>query len=251
MNIEFGILGPVSVRRDGSILPPMSAKQRLLLAMLVVRANEVVTLDYLVHGLWGDDPPATAVGVVQTYVSQVRKVLEPDLPKGSAPRLVVTVEPGYRLSMGDPDALDANRFERLLSEGSTALRAGQPDIAAQVLQEGLDLWRGPALAAWLAAVQGTDAVIAPVAPMPAPTLAESDVGNSMEAEAVIQRITRFTRPVNYLGLPSLAIPAGFTGSGLPVGMQLIGRSFDEATILRIGAAFQRATDFHRKVPALP
>jgi aspartyl-tRNA(Asn)/glutamyl-tRNA(Gln) amidotransferase subunit A len=111
-------------------------------------------------------------------------------------------------------------------------------------------WRGPALAAWLAAVQGTDAVIAPVAPMPAPTLAESDVGNSMEAEAVIQRITRFTRPVNYLGLPSLAIPSGFTGSGLPVGMQLIGRSFDEATILRIGAAFQRATDFHKKVPGL-
>jgi aspartyl-tRNA(Asn)/glutamyl-tRNA(Gln) amidotransferase subunit A len=112
-------------------------------------------------------------------------------------------------------------------------------------------WRGPALAAWLAAVEGTDAVIAPVAPMPAPTIAESDVGNSMEAEAVIQRITRFTRPVNYLGLPSLAIPAGFTGSGLPLGMQLIGRSFDEATILRIGAAFQRATDFHRRVPELP
>jgi aspartyl-tRNA(Asn)/glutamyl-tRNA(Gln) amidotransferase subunit A len=67
---------------------------------------------------------------------------------------------------------------------------------------------------------------------------------------VIQRITRFTRPVNFLGLPSLAIPAGFTGSGLPVGMQLIGRSFDEATVLRIGAAFQRATNFHEKVPAL-
>ena len=111
-------------------------------------------------------------------------------------------------------------------------------------------WRGPALAAWLAAVQGTDAVIAPVAPMPAPTIVESDVGNSLEAEAVIQRITRFTRPVNFLGLPSLAIPAGFTGSGLPVGMQLIGRSFDEATVLRIGAAFQRATNFHEKVPAL-
>jgi len=66
---------------------------------------------------------------------------------------------------------------------------------------------------------------------------------------VIQRLTRFTRPVNYLGLPSLAIPAGFTRDGLPVGMQLIGRPFDEATLLRIGAAFQRATDFHDRVPA--
>ena len=71
-------------------------------------------------------------------------------------------------------------------------------------------WRGPALAAYLAAVTGTDAVLAPVAPVPAPTIAESDVGNSDGAEAVIQRLTRFTRPVNYLGLPSLSIPAGFT-----------------------------------------
>src|SRR6202171_5054333 len=86
-------------------------------------------------------------------------------------------------------------------------------------------WRGPALAAYMAAVAGVDAVIAPVAPVAAPTIAESDVGNSPDAEAVIQRLTRFTRPVNYLGLPSLAIPAGFTRSGLPVGMQLIGRSF--------------------------
>jgi aspartyl-tRNA(Asn)/glutamyl-tRNA(Gln) amidotransferase subunit A len=111
-------------------------------------------------------------------------------------------------------------------------------------------WRGPALAAHLAAVAGVDAVIAPVAPVAAPTIAESDVGNSPDAEAVIQRLTRFTRPINYLGLPSLAIPSGFTKSGLPVGMQLVGRSFDEAMLLRIGAAFQRATDFHDRVPKL-
>jgi aspartyl-tRNA(Asn)/glutamyl-tRNA(Gln) amidotransferase subunit A len=109
-------------------------------------------------------------------------------------------------------------------------------------------WRGPALAAHLAAVAGVDAVIAPVAPVAAPTIAESDVGNSPDAESVIQRLTRFTRPVNYLGLPSLSIPSGFTRGGLPVGMQLIGRSFDEAMLLRIGAAFQRATDFHARVP---
>jgi aspartyl-tRNA(Asn)/glutamyl-tRNA(Gln) amidotransferase subunit A len=109
-------------------------------------------------------------------------------------------------------------------------------------------WRGPALAAYLAAVAGVDAVIAPVAPVAAPTLAESDVGNSPDAESVIQRLTRFTRPINYLGLPSLAIPSGFTKTGLPVGMQVIGRSFDEAMLLRIGAAFQRATDFHDRIP---
>ena len=137
------------------------------------------------------------------------------------------------------------------------------DYGAQVLmrlQNGLAVpgvsyleamrWRGPALSTYLAAVEGTDAVIAPVAPMPAPTIADSDVGNSLDAEAVIQRITRFTRPINYMGLPSLSIPTGFTGSGLPVGMQIVGRAFDEAGIIRIGAAFQRATDFHQRVPKL-
>jgi aspartyl-tRNA(Asn)/glutamyl-tRNA(Gln) amidotransferase subunit A len=111
-------------------------------------------------------------------------------------------------------------------------------------------WRGPALSAHAEAVAGVDAVIAPVSPVPAPTIAESDVGGGAGAEAVIQRLTRFTRPVNYLGLPSLALPCGFARNGLPVGMQLIGRSFDEATLLRIGAAFQRATDFHDRVPKL-
>ena len=110
-------------------------------------------------------------------------------------------------------------------------------------------WRGSALAAHNAAAADLDAVVAPVAPVAAPTIVESDIGNSPDAEAVIQRLTRFTRAINYLGLPSLAIPAGFTGRGLPVGMQLIGRSFDEAMLLRIGAAFQRATAFHERVPA--
>jgi aspartyl-tRNA(Asn)/glutamyl-tRNA(Gln) amidotransferase subunit A len=109
-------------------------------------------------------------------------------------------------------------------------------------------WRGPALAAHIAATSDVDAVLAPVAPVAAPTIVESDVGNSPNAEAVIQRLTRFTRPINYLGLPSLSIPSGFNPNGLPIGMQLVGRSFDEATLLTIGAAFQRATDFHEKVP---
>jgi aspartyl-tRNA(Asn)/glutamyl-tRNA(Gln) amidotransferase subunit A len=112
-------------------------------------------------------------------------------------------------------------------------------------------WRGPALAAFNAATSGVDAVLAPVAPVSAPTILESDVGNSPDAEAVIQRLTRFTRPVNYLGLPSLALPCGVTRTGLPVGLQIIGRAFDEAGPLRIGGAFQRATDVHTRCPELP
>jgi aspartyl-tRNA(Asn)/glutamyl-tRNA(Gln) amidotransferase subunit A len=135
------------------------------------------------------------------------------------------------------------------------------DYGAQVLmrlQNGLAIpavsyleamrWRGPALAAHVAATSGVDVVVAPVAPIAAPTLAESDFGAGPTAEAMIQRVTRFTRPINYLGLPALSVPSGFAKKGLPIGMQLIGRSFDEATILAVGAAFQRATDFHAKIP---
>ncbi|AND92797.1 MULTISPECIES: Asp-tRNA(Asn)/Glu-tRNA(Gln) amidotransferase GatCAB subunit A [Bradyrhizobium] len=112
-------------------------------------------------------------------------------------------------------------------------------------------WRGPALAAHNAATAGVDAIIAPASPVPAPTIEESDVGGGPNAPAMVQRLTLFTRPVNFLGLPSLTVPSGFTKSGLPVGMQLIGRSFDEATLLTIGAAFQRVTDYHDRVPKLP
>ena len=104
-------------------------------------------------------------------------------------------------------------------------------IPGRVLSRGDALARSGAGGATSRRSAGTDAVIAPVAPVPAPTIAESDVGNSPDAEAVIQRLTRFTRPINYLGLPSLSIPTGFTSSGLPVGMQLIGRSFDEAMLV--------------------
>src|SRR5258705_598342 len=97
-------------------------------------------------------------------------------------------------------------------------------------------WRGRGLAAHVAETAGVDAVLAPVAPAAAPTIAESDVGNSPDAEAMIQRLTRFTRPVNYLGLPSLAIPAGFTAAGVAVRVQPIRPPVREGTLLCSGAA---------------
>lgn len=111
-------------------------------------------------------------------------------------------------------------------------------------------FRAVALAEHIAATQGCDAVLTPVSPKTAPTTAETDVGGAPGAEAVIQAITRFTRPANTLGLPTLTVPSGFGENHMPVGLQFIGRPFEEDRLLTLGAGFQRETDFHEAAPDL-
>ena len=94
-------------------------------------------------------------------------------------------------------------------------------------------------------------VIAPASRLVAPTIEETDVGAGPDAEAAIQAVTRFMRPVNYLGLPTLVVPAGQSRQGLPIGLQLIGRPFGDETLIALGTAFQNATDHHRRMPAPP
>ena len=111
--------------------------------------------------------------------------------------------------------------------------------------------RGPALAAHLGAIGNTDVIVAPVCRSAAPTLAETDVGAGPGAEAAMVAITRFMRPVNYLGLPAVVVPAGRSKQGLPIGMQLIGRPFGDETLAALATAFQAATDHHQRAPILP
>ena len=128
------------------------------------------------------------------------------------------------------------------------LRSGYAVPATRYL-EALNL-RGPLLARFTEAVFAkADLVLAPVFSGAAPSRAETDVKDGPEMLATLGRLTRLTRPANYLGLPAVSVPAGFSATGLPLGLQLIGRPFDEATLLRAGDAFQRATDWHRRVPA--
>lgn len=110
--------------------------------------------------------------------------------------------------------------------------------------------RGPALHAFGQAVfSRCDVLHAPVVDFATPTIAESEVGGSPEMMAVLGRITRLTRPISFLGLPALAVPAGFLPNGLPVAMQLVGRPFDESTLFALGHAYQAATDWHQRAPA--
>jgi aspartyl-tRNA(Asn)/glutamyl-tRNA(Gln) amidotransferase subunit A len=94
-----------------------------------------------------------------------------------------------------------------------------------------------------------DALLAPVLSFPVPKLSEVDVSGGPNMMRILDEFTRMMRPINVLGLPSLALPCGFTDNGLPCGMQLIGRPFAESLLYRLGAAYQGATDWHRRIPA--
>jgi DNA-binding SARP family transcriptional activator len=160
--MEFCILGPLEVLQDGAPVALGGSKQRALLALLVLHANEAMTTDRLVEELWGEEPPATAAKTVQVHVSRLRKALASRGGGG----VVVTRERGYELALG-PDDLDARRFERLAAEGREELRAGRPERAAARLERALGLWRGAPLA---------DLAYEPFAQREVPRLAELRAG---------------------------------------------------------------------------
>ena len=135
--MEFRLLGPVEVLRDGRPIALGGAKPRALFAVLLLHANEVVSRDRLIDALWGERPPGTADHSLDVQVSRLRKAFEPD-------ELLHTRPGGYVLQV-EPEQIDVRRFERLLEEGRRANAAGQPAEALEVLEAALALWRGNAL----------------------------------------------------------------------------------------------------------
>jgi DNA-binding SARP family transcriptional activator len=131
--LEFRLLGPLEALEGGRALALGGGKQRALLAVLLLHANEVVSSDRLMDELWGEKPPPTAGKTVQVYVSRLRKEL------GDA--RLVTRAPGYLLH-ASPAESDVGRFEQLVAEA----RRGDARTAAEKLREALTLWRGPPLA---------------------------------------------------------------------------------------------------------
>jgi DNA-binding SARP family transcriptional activator len=142
--MQFQILGPLEVRRQGSPVAVGAAKQRALLAILLVHANELVSSDRLIDELW-PQPPETAANTLQVYVGKLRKALEPGRARGAPAEVLITRAPGYMLRV-EAGQLDADRFERLLAEGGRAREAGEAQLAAEALREALAQWRGDALA---------------------------------------------------------------------------------------------------------
>jgi DNA-binding SARP family transcriptional activator len=141
MPIEFRILGPLELSADGGVLPLGSPKQRALLAVLLVHANETVSRDRLIEELWAEAAPASVESAFHVYLSRLRRLLE---AAGGGDQLAREAH-GYRLRV-DPEQLDATCFDRLAGEGGEALAAGRVELAADRLRQALTLWRGPALA---------------------------------------------------------------------------------------------------------
>jgi predicted ATPase/DNA-binding SARP family transcriptional activator/Tfp pilus assembly protein PilF len=133
--IELGILGPLEARREGAPVHLGAAKQRALLAILLLRPNEVVSRDRLIDELWGNEPPETAAHALEVYVSNLRRALGREA--------LTTRAGGYALTVS-PEAVDAVRFETLVERGRSEL-ARDAGTAAETLRAALALWRGPAL----------------------------------------------------------------------------------------------------------
>ena len=131
--MEFLILGPLEVHDGEKTVRLGAAKQRALLGVLLLHANETVSMARLVDELWGERPPATAENLVQGYVYALRKQL--------GDGVVETQAPGYRLRV-DPGSLDLLEFERLVEEARTAPVADSIELRRRALA----LWRGPPLA---------------------------------------------------------------------------------------------------------
>ncbi|MFE5617552.1 BTAD domain-containing putative transcriptional regulator [Streptomyces sp. NPDC056524] len=136
--MRYSVLGPTQVHTaHGTSVALGGARLRALLTVLVLRAGRTVPVSVLVDEVWAEDPPADAAAALQALVGRLRRTLGRDAVESSPG--------GYRLAAG-PDDVDAQRFERLAGEGVRALGAGDPGRAAELLDEALGLWRGPALA---------------------------------------------------------------------------------------------------------
>ncbi|WP_162834548.1 AfsR/SARP family transcriptional regulator [Amycolatopsis circi] len=143
MALQFRLLGPLSVLSDDRDITPSAPKLREILALLIVRANQRVSMNDLVDELWGARPPRSAQVTVQTYIHRLRKNMFPNETGEPAAALHTTWQ-GYRLEIAS-DAVDKWQFENMMQRGSTALENGAPDQATELLSYALRLWRGPAM----------------------------------------------------------------------------------------------------------
>ncbi|MFJ7272798.1 BTAD domain-containing putative transcriptional regulator [Streptomyces sp. NPDC099050] len=143
--LQFNILGPLAIKRDGREIPaPRGPKVRQLLSLLVLQSGAVVSHGSLVDELWSKEPPKTALPTLRTHVYHLRKILKEGSGSAVMPELLHTWSAGYVLRV-EPEQVDAEAFRRLAREGEKLLNAGDLQEGAYVLSRALDLWSGGVL----------------------------------------------------------------------------------------------------------
>lgn len=140
-SVRVGVLGEIAVTRDGTTLPLGGRRQGAVLAALAMARGEAVPADRLIDCVWGARPPAHPGATLQSYVSHLRRRLQPQASARNRDGVIVSSGGGYALRL-PADAVDAWRFEQAV----TASPALPPDQAAHSLDAALGLWRGPAYA---------------------------------------------------------------------------------------------------------
>jgi WD40 repeat protein/DNA-binding SARP family transcriptional activator/DNA-binding XRE family transcriptional regulator len=139
--LQLNVLGPVEAWRDGARAGLGEPRQRAVLGMLALNPDFPVHRETLIDALWPDDPPATAAHLLQTYVSRLRRVLDPGRPPRDPQGLLVSAGTSYRLHV-TADQLDLLAFRQLAADARAAAAAGEPGAACGAYEQALRLWRG-------------------------------------------------------------------------------------------------------------
>jgi len=140
--LRFEILGSLRVVNEGKVLTISARKMEIVLATLLIRTGQIVSVDQLIEEVWGQTPPRRATATLYVYISQLRKLLYSTSWETQG---LETRAPGYLLT-ADDDALDFHRFQNLVNDGRTHSRAGRHEQARRHFEPALALWRGPVLA---------------------------------------------------------------------------------------------------------
>ncbi|GII87721.1 ATPase AAA [Sphaerisporangium siamense] len=143
--VHLRVLGQFQAEVEGRPVELGAPLQRAVIARLVCAGGHVVSTDRFIDDLWQGQPPPKALAALQVYISNLRRVLEPDRAPRTPATVLVSAPPGYLLRL-DPDHVDAWRFPKLVDAAVAALNGGSPASAVQVIDDALSLWRGPAFA---------------------------------------------------------------------------------------------------------
>ncbi|MEV0264787.1 AfsR/SARP family transcriptional regulator [Streptomyces sp. NPDC050617] len=143
--MEFKVLGPIVAVNKRLVFTPSAPKVKQVLALLVLRANHVVSLETIIDELWGDNPPRTAITTAQTYIYQLRRAFVMELGDKLGDRAIVTAPPGYVLRTPE-ESLDFRNFERLAERARACRTAGDTEASARWTESALAMWQGVPLA---------------------------------------------------------------------------------------------------------